>query len=851
MFNWFRRRHDDEDDLDEEIKSHLAIEARESGVDGARRAFGNVSKIKEDVRETWGWQSVRRYFDDARFGARMLRKTPGWTLTVCATLSLGIGLSTSIFSVVHAVLLRPLPFANPERLVALWPTNPKNGNGFSVSSALWTEWRKRATTVQDITLTRPVANFNLTGDGTPERLNGARISFNLLSVLGVQPLLGRMFTEEEQLRPASVAVLSHGLWTRRFGGDTSIIGRKIQLNGGAFEVIAVMPADFNYPSAAFEIWTPLYLPASDFRHGFNHNYYSVGRLRAGVSIEQAQAEFGAIMRQLAQEFPMPYRQGAQWIGALVEPIASSDTFAARNTLWVLFGGAGCLLLIGCMNLASLLVARSGARAREMAVRSALGATPARLRRQALAEVLPLAAIGACGGILLASWMLRALIPLLPATMPRVDAIGLHTPVLAFAVIVSLAIVLIAGALPARAAGAANRSVTANSNARNALLVAQLAATVLLVFGAILFSRSFNALLNVHPGFSSDGVLTMHLAVTRAKYPTDPEVAAYYARINESVASLPGVTAAGIVNRLPLAGIAQTGAVEFEGRAGGFETDWRSATPGYFEAMAIPLRNGRLFAETDATNAPRVGLIDERLARQVFGAENPIGKRVRRYLPGFNPQEEWCEIVDVVGHILNDSLESDPRPQAYWPVTQNTQDRGALVVRTAGPPEAMARAVVAKIHAIDPDQPVYDVRSTREWIDRTLQTRKLMTVLMALFTASSLLLACIGIYGVVSYSASLREREFGIRLALGARVASVVGLVLSQAGRLAFIGCLAGLALVFPARRAIESMLYGVTTSDAVSWLLAPLLLIVIALIAAAIPARRAAKCDPAITLRAE
>ena len=798
---------------------------------------------------------MRRFFDDARFGSRMLRKTPGWTLTVCATLSLGIGLSTSIFSVVHAVLLRPLPYPNPDRLVALWPTDTAGGGArFNVSAALWIEWRKRSTTLSHIALTRPIANFNLTGSGQPERLNGARITHNLLPVLGVQPLLGRNFTEEEQRRPAPVALLSHGLWIRRFGGDASIIGRRIQLNGEAVEVIGVMPQEFKYPSAEFELWAPLYMPAREIRHGFNSQNYAVGRLADNISLTQARAEFASIMQRLSEDFPDGYREGNQWIGSLVEPLAEGDTFAVRNMLWVLFGAAACLLLIGCMNLAVLLLARAGAREREMAVRAALGASAARLRAQLLAEVIPLAVAGAAGGLLVARAMLRILVPLLPASFPRVETAGLHAPVVLFAIAASLAVVLLAGTLPGRAANADrshSRSVTAGTRARSVILVAQIGVTVVLLFGAALFARSFAALLDVHPGFSTQGVLTMHLAVTRAKYPSDPQVAEYYRQITNAVTSIPGVSASGIVNRLPLAGGSQAGGVEFEGRSGPFYADWRSASAGYFEAIGIPLRSGRTFSNADTPQSPRVGVIDERIAREVFGTESPIGKRFRRYLPGFVKQDEWSEIVGVVGHVMHDSLERDPRPQAYWPVAHNTQDRGALAVRVTGDPASYAKAVIEKIREVNPDQPVYDVRSTTEWIERTLQSRKLMTGLIGLFTASSLLLACIGIYGVVSYSANLREREFGIRLALGARAASVVGLVLSQAGRLAVAGCILGLLIAIPARGIVASLLYGVTTGDVVSWLVAPALLIAIALIAAAVPARRAAKCDPAVTLRAE
>jgi putative ABC transport system permease protein len=329
------------------------------------------------------------------------------------------------------------------------------------------------------------------------------------------------------------------------------------------------------------------------------------------------------------------------------------------------------------------------------------------------------------------------------------------------------------------------------------------------------------------------------------------VADYYRRLVERVKSIPGVTAAGIVNRLPLSGIAQTGGVEFEGGAGSYDSDWRSATPGYFEAIGIPLKQGRLFVDTDRAPSPAVGLIDERIARRVFGSESPIGKRFRRYLPGLPQQDPWAEITGVVGHILNDSLERDPRPQVYWPETQRTQDRGALVVRTAGHPALYTQAVEEQIRKEDADQPVYDVRSMEEWVGRTLQSRTLLTGMVTLFGVASLLLACIGLYGVVSYTADLRLREFGIRIALGAGAGHVRGLVLRQAGALAFWGCAIGLTLSWPVGRALQSLLFGVTGGDVISWLVAPALLISVALLSGLGPAGKAAKADPAVTLRAE
>jgi predicted permease len=587
---------------------------------------------------------------------------------------------------------------------------------------------------------------------------------------------------------------------------------------------------------------------------------SVGRLRPGVTLEQAQAEFVSIMNRLAAEYPVAYGSSAQHVSAVVEQLADSDTVQVRATLYTLLAAVGCLMLIGCMNLAVLLIARASARSREIAVRVALGASAGRLRRQMLAELVPLIAVGIGGGVLGAAWMLRAVIPFLPATTPRIESIGLHGPVLAFAIAISIAVVLLAGMWPGQMAKRTDsadklrqgsRSVTSDGRARNVLVVAQITVCLVLLFTSILFARSFSALLSVNPGFSSDGVLTMHLAVTRAKYHEDTRVADYYSRIMDRIRSIPGVTAVGIVNRLPLSGLAQTGGVEFEGRPGSYDSDWRSATPGYFEAIGIGLKMGRVFHDNDTAVSPRVGLIDERMARQVFGNENPIGKRFRRYAPGFPQQDPWAEIVGVVGHILNDNLERDPRPQVYWPETQRTQDRGALVIRTSGHPDLYTSAVIRQIHAEDPDQPVYDVRTMEQWVDRTLETRTLMTGVVALFGAASLLIACLGLYGVVTYTANLRVREFGIRMALGARSATIGALVLRHAGKLALFGCAAGLALTWPVGRALKTMLFGVSTSDMIAWTAAPALLFLVAIVSALGPAWRAAKTDPAVTLRSD
>jgi predicted permease len=867
---WFRRRRksDLDDELNEEIQSHLAMSARDHVERGAspeearlhaRRELGNELLTKEVTREMWGWAECERLAADLHQGLRMMSRAPVWTAVVAATLTLGIGLSTAIFGVVYGVLLRPLPYSAADRLMAIWNSAPVAAyQRYNVNAMNWLTWRARSRSFEDIAIARLIRNFNLTGTGEPERLQAASTSWNLFRVLQVQPLMGRVFSEEEQKSGANVAVLSYWLWQRRFGGDPNILGRKMVLNGELYEAIGVMPADFEYPTPQFELWTPLYLPPDELQPGLNNNYVAIGRLKPGVTVAQAQADMSGVMREFAEEHPKTNQfTGGRYVDALVEPLSVSNTLQIRTALWVLLAAVGCLLLIGCLNLGILLIARANSRAREIAIRAALGAGDGRLLRQMLAEVIPLSLAGAAGGIALAWLLLRAFVPLFPAQIPRIESTGLNAPVLAFAAGISLLVVLLAALLPASAASRFriagpmqqdSRGVTSGTKARNTLVVAQVSVTIVLLFAGTLFARSLADVLSVNPGFSTDGALTMHLAVARAKYPKDEQVSNYYDRIAARVKAVPGVLAVGFVNRLPLSGIDQTGPVEFEYQLGKLiDTDWRSATPGYFEAAGIPLKRGRLFTEFDTRTAPLVAVIDEQLARKVFGAETPIGKRVRIPIA----DQPWTEIVGVAGHILNATPERDLRPQIYWPESQRTLDRAALVIRTQGRPESFASAVIDQIRKEDPDQPVYDVRTMDEWMSRTLGTRNLITCLVTFFGVASLFLACLGLYGVVSYTTGLRTREFGIRMALGASMGHVRRLVLAQAGKLVLAGCAAGLALAFPVGRAVQSLLYGVTGSDAIALLTAPALLIAVALVASMGPAQRAAKTDPGAALRAE
>ncbi|HEX3558173.1 MAG TPA: ABC transporter permease [Pyrinomonadaceae bacterium] len=803
---------------------------------------------------------MRQLFGDMRYGLRMLLKSPGWAVVMCATLALGVGLTTAIFSLTYSILLHALPYPEPERLVSLWMTSSgaakANVGHFNVGAADWTDWRAQSKVFEDIALTRIMPNFNLTGDGAPERVRGARVTWNLPQVLGLQPMLGRMFTEEETRSNARVALVSYGFWERRFARDPGVLGRTIQLNGETFQVVGVMPPEFRYPTKESEVWTPLFVPPAELGARWGFNYRAVARLKPGVSVKQAQGEMSTIMRGLAQQYPTTNAD----LGVFVEPLLDSTVGQFRTTLYALLAAVSSLLLIGCINLGGLLVVRASARSREFVVRAALGASAARLRRQTLAEVMPVSVIGAIGGVLLAWGLLKLLVRWLPPQLPGVESVGLHGPVLAVAVAVSVLVALVAGMLPARLASRVqlaaalqqeSRTVVGGGKLRNAFVVAQIAVSLVLVFASGLLVRSFVAVMSVNPGFSPQGALTMQLAVTRAKYPTEQQVSDYYRRLIGRVKSVSGVVEAGMINLLPLSEGRLSGPVYFEGRPEGewVGADSRSVTPGYFPAMGIPLLRGRDFSEHDGAETPRVCVVDEQLVRSVFGGADPLGKRLRFGV--VNANTPWVEIVGVVGHVRGESLETDPRPQVYWPLPQQPQDRVALVLRTAGRPESFASAVVEQIHAEDPEQPVYDIRSMGEWIDMSFQSRNLLTGLVTLFGGSSLLLACLGLYGVVSYGAGLRSREFAIRSALGARPGNISRLVLSHALRLWVLGSLIGLLVAWPAGRALQTLLYGVGSADAMSLAAAPSLLLVTSLLAGLGPALRAGRIDPAVTLRGD
>jgi putative ABC transport system permease protein len=863
-------------DLDEELRFHFdrQVDANiASGMtrDAARRAaamlIGNPDSIREQSRDGRASAMFRQLGRDLAYGVRLLSKAPAFSLSAIAIVALGIGSVTAIFSVVYGVALKPLPFRDPGRLVNIWTVSTRGASAhYLVNGADHREWIAQNRVFEDIALLRNVANFNLMGDGSePERLLAARISANLLPVLGVEPAIGRNFTEQEdEIGGDDKVLLSDALWRRRFAADPGIVGRTINLSGVPHTVVGVMGADFQYPGREFQIWTPLTInPAELARAVSGNNLMAIARLKPAVGVAQAQDDMDVIAARLAATY-----KTHEDLGFAVVPTHTDMIGTVRAGLYVMLGAALCLLMVAVLNLSTLLSARAATRQRELAVRLALGATRGRVARQTAAEIAPLLVLGGALGIGLAMWAVAWFAPLAPASLPRVENIAVNGTVLVASVVVLTIAGLIASLLPASqawrsdltsAAREESRATTGSvrqTHARNILVVTQIALALPLLTGGVLLTRTFSALMSVDPGFNADGVLSVHLAMPRSKYRDDAAIARLTGRIAERVSAIPGATAAGLVNRLPLAGGAQVMSIEFDVPGAPDEAmpavDARSATPGYFAAMGIALIEGRAFDQRDTASAPPVGIIDDRLARMLWPGASAVGKRMR--IPPVltnNKPLPWIEIVGVVGHVVHDGLDLDTRPQVYWNYQQRAQDRMVLVVRGNGDAAALAPLVRQAIRDIDPEQPVYDVRTMQDVVARSLGQRWLNMVLIVTFATAALLLCAIGVYGVIAFGVTRQRREFGIRLALGASRGGIARAVVSRGAKMAAVGIAIGLVLAVAVARSMASMLFGVSAVDVVSYGSAVFAILAVALLASYVPARGAAAVEPAITLRSD
>jgi putative ABC transport system permease protein len=793
--------------------------------------------------------AIEHAIHDVTYGLRVLRKNPGFALAVIATIALGIGATTAVFTVVYGVVLRPLPYPEQEQLIRIGP---------AVSIANYLDWRSQNTVFDDMGIVKLVQNFNITGDGDPERVLGGRSSASIFRVLRVNPIIGRVFTEGDGQVEDKV-VLGYDLWKRRYAASAAILGNTILLNGRPYTVVGVMPPEFQYRE--FALWTPLTLNPNENRATFD--YACIARLKKGVSVAQAQAQMSEIQSRIGNEYPAIRELVLQ-----VTPMLDDLVGSVRTPLYLLLGAVLCLLLIGSANLANMLVARSMTRSQELLVRAALGAGKGRLILQSVMEILPLVILGGIGGLLLTEWMLSLLVPLLPSNMPRLEGIRMDWQVLTFAIGVLIATAIGTAIWPAlqvmrwninqalREHGRTTSSGAGTARVRSALVVSQTAAVVVLMVVSALLIRSFVALQNVDPGFRADNILSVHFALSD-KYLANPNFGQYLKRILDRVSVLPGVVSAGFVNRLPLAGGNQTITLEFEGLTASADSqarggpppslDSRVATPDYFRTLGIPLIEGRFFADSDTADRPPVAIIDAQLSQRLWPNQSAIGKRFR--LPfGARP---WTEIVGVVGHVRHDGLGLDQRPQVYWNYQQRDQPRMALAVRTKQDPNDLTTSVIAAIHEVDPEQPVYDVRPMDKVVERSLSPQWLNTALLSLFASVALVLATIGVYGVLSYSVGVRAKEIGIRMALGSQRGEVIRMVLRHGGFLIGLGIVIGVPVAVLVSRVLTSLIYGIAPTDVLSFLSAPLILLVVGLVASYIPARRAASVDPISILRAD
>lgn len=795
-------------------------------------------------------------FRDLRYGFRSLLKRPGFTAIALVALALGIGANTAIFSLVNAVVLQPLPYSDPDRLVWVWGKF-SGGNRASVAPADFLDFRAQNKTFEQLAASFSLAMpVNLTGSGEPERLSASIVTGNFFDTFGVAPALGRGFSLENE-RPGNdqVAILSHALWQKRFDGNPGIINQRITLDGKSFEVIGVMPKDVAFPQRA-ELWVPINFDASpEMKLRVAHFIRPLGRLKPGVTLAQAQADTDTIAAQLEKQFPDTNTGWSLRLESLHERLVGSS----RSTLYVLFGAVGFVLLIACTNVANLLLVRATARQKEVALRTALGASRWRIVRLLITESLLLAVVGGGLGALLAAWGIDLLVTLSTGSIPVTANVKIDATVLAFTLLVSLVTGLLFGLAPALRARKLNltdalkeggrTSGEGRNRTRSLLVVFESAVAVVLLVGAGLLVRSLIELVNTNPGFDANNVLTMRVDLARTKYNTAEKAAGFFKDLETRIGGLPGVETVGSITELPLSGQANDGPFTVEGRPVAtpnqkFGADFRRVNHNYFQSFRIPLLRGRNFTEQEVRHSEKVVVVSQQLVDTVFPNEEPLGKRLLTVM-GDKPYE----IIGVVGDIRHRSLEFQPYAAMYLPT--GAPGGTNVVIRTHGDPLSLVPAMREQVKAIDPDQPIAAIKTMDEWIDQSTSTPRYRTTLLAMFAALAMILAATGIYGVMSYSVAQRTHEIGVRMALGAQRLDVLRLMVQQGMLLVLVGVVIGLFGAYGLTRVMSSLLFGVTAKDPLTFVAVAALLSVVALLACYIPARRATKVDPLTALRYE
>ena len=811
---------------------------------------------------------------DVRYGIRMLLKQPGVTVVAVITLALGIGANTAIFSVVNGLLLRPLPYANSDRLAIIWTHSP----GANVaqdwpSPGQYVAIKSQTSVFEDIAITQG-GNSNLTGLGAPEQVGAVATSSALFPLLGVKPAIGRTFlSEEDGPGKPKAAILCYGFWQRRFGGDPGAIGKSLTIDGDSYAVVGIMPADFvlSYEvmptvgtMSQADVLVTLPFDAEGLSQQGDENYNILARLKPGVTIAQAQAELDGVVSSLERQFPQHYPASRRFSFS-VTPLLEQVVGDVRPALLILLGAVACVLLIACANVANLLLARAAAREKEIAIRTALGAGRGRLVRQLLTESMLLATVGGATGLLLAVWTLDGLRWLSPSSIPRLQSITIDGWVLAFTFTVALLTGILFGLAPALRSSRVNlnetlkeagRSLVASGNhrLRSALVVTEVALSLVLLIGAGLLIRSFMRVEQVEPGFSPHNILSMRLSVGGTAYEKMPKRLVFYEQLWDRIRQLPGVESTGGVSVLPLSGSLSWGNISIEGyvpEAGQsmIQADRRFATVGYFETMKIPLIAGRFFSEQDTPDSLKVAIVDENLARTYWPGDDPLGKRLKAGSP--DSKNPWLTVVGVVANVKQYALDSDSRVSFYTPHKQSPAGTLYAIVRTSTDPRGTGASVAGVAREMDPNVPIYDVKIMAERLSESLARRRFAMLALGVFALVAMVLAAVGIYGVMSYSVTQRTREIGIRMALGAQTKGVLTLIVGQGMLMAGVGVAIGLAGALAATRVMASLLFGVTATDSVTFVGISLLLAAVAFFACYFPARRATKVDPMVALRHE
>ena len=818
--------------------------------------------------ETW-WQ-------DLRHGLRVLASQPAFTTVAVASLALGIGANTAIFSVTNALLLRPLPYEDSDRIAILWQRSPGLGiqqDWFSTGQFLDIKADNQVFT--DVAATIG-ASFNLTGNGIPERIDGARVSSSLFTIFGATAAVGRVFSADED-KPGKppVVILSNGFWQRRFGSDPSIVGKSLILNGNTFEIVGVMASDFVFNKEVMpavngiqnvDLLLPLPLGENARTNRGGEDFNLFAKLKPGVTLERAQADMNVLAQRMKRDYPQNYPPNGGLTVSVV-PLINQVVGDVRLALYVLLGAVGLVLLIACGNVANLLLSRAAVRQKEMAVRAAVGASRERIVRQLLTEAILLSALGGALGLALAMVAVKGLGQFGSAKIPRLDEIGIDGRVLAFTFAISLVTGVVFGLVPALRAsrldlndvlreggrGAVGSSAfgIGHHQLRQLLIATEIALSLVLLIGAGLLIRSYQRITNASPGFDPTGVLSVRVSLPGFKYKGPDEVIAFYQRLEDRLKALPGVEYVGSNYLLPLSSVALAWEpITIEGyipKAAGEDLIIASSgyvSPDYFKAMGMPLLKGRYFDERDVRGAPTVAIVDDKLAERFWPGQDPIGKRMRR-----GDQEPWRTVVGVVADTKQYEVDGEPPITGFYPVQQIGIASRYIVIRTKGDPAALSTSVTREVQALDADLPVYDVATMDERLADSLARRRFSMLMLGVFAACASLLAAIGIYGVVSFWVSQRTRELGIRAALGARQLDIMQLVLRQVVVLVAVGIAAGLAAAFGLTRVMSSLLFGVSATDAVTFALLAIALGVVALVATWVPARRAAGVPPIVALR--